>query len=197
MSFDLMSMFLLGQSDQVVRSPWWWTLLLLCIALPIPAFLGHKLAQSLRMKDYGWRLAVIFCSLACAGVIVATGRLNLGVDLKGGVILIYEIDREALRGDEDKGVRPESIDWGRLIQSITNRINPAGTKEIVVRRYGEWQIEIIIPEVQDIEIDRIKKLISTAGQLQFRIVANRTDHPDVIAAAEEQAADPLRRRSKY
>jgi SecD/SecF fusion protein len=189
MSFDMISLVLFGQADQVVQSTWWRTLLLLCIALPIPALLGIWLAKWLRMKDYGWKLAVIFCVLSSAAVIVYTGRLNLGVDLKGGVILIYEIDREALRGDD-------AIDWGRLIQSITNRINPAGTKEIVVRRYGEWQIEIIIPDVQDIEIDRIKDRISTAGALEFRIVANATDHPGIIAQAEEQAENPLLRRSR-
>ncbi len=137
MSFDMISLVLFGQADQVVQSPWWRTLLLLCIALPIPALLGSWLAKWLRMKDYGWKLALIFCALSSAAVIVSTGRLNLGVDLKGGVILIYEIDREALRGDDAAAADSNFIDWGRLIQSITNRINPAGTKEIVVRRYGE------------------------------------------------------------
>ncbi|TVS17927.1 MAG: protein translocase subunit SecD, partial [Planctomycetaceae bacterium] len=197
MSFDMISWWLLGQADQVVSAPWWRTLLLLCIALPIPALLGNWFARWLRMKDYGWKLAVIFCALSSATVVVSTGQLNLGVDLKGGVILIYEIDREALRGDDPMAADSAFIDWGRLIQSITNRINPAGTKEIVVRRYGEWQIEIIIPEVQDIEIERIKDLISTAGALEFRIVANRTDHPGIIAQAEDQADDPQLRRSRF
>ncbi len=198
MSFDMISGWLLGQADQVVSAPWWRTLLLLCIALPIPALLGNWFARWLRMKDYGWKLAVIFCALSSATVVVSTGQLNLGVDLKGGVILIYEIDREALRGEDPMAADSAFIDWGRLIQSITNRINPAGTKEIVVRRYGEWQIEIIIPEVQDIEIERIKDLISTAGSLEFRIVANRTDHPGIIAQAEDQAQsdDTTLRRSR-
>lgn len=197
MSFDMISWWLLGQADQVVHTTWWRTVLLLCIALPIPALLGNWFARWLRMKDYGWKLAVIFCALSSATVVVSTGQLNLGVDLKGGVILIYEIDREALRGDDPMAADSAFIDWGRLIQSITNRINPAGTKEIVVRRYGEWQIEIIIPEVQDIEIERIKDLISTAGALEFRIVANRTDHPAIIAQAEDQADDPQLRRSRF
>lgn len=195
MSFDLLSLALFAQADSAARWPWWWTLLLLCIALPIPALLGQQLAQWLRMKEYGWRLALIFCSFASAAVIVATGQLNLGVDLKGGVILVYEVDREALQVEGQAAL--DASQWSRLTQQIGNRINPAGTKEIVVRRYGEWQIEIIIPEVQDIEIDRIKNLISTAGALQFRIVANSTDHPDIISRAEEQAADPAERRSKY
>ena len=197
MLFDSLPFVLVAQAEEAVRSPWWWTLLLLVLALPIPAFVGMYLARSIRLKEYGWRLAVIFCSLSSAAVIVSTGRLNLGVDLQGGVILIYEIDREALQaGDQPLG-GATSIDWPRLIQSINNRINPAGTKEIVVRRYGEWQIEIIVPEVQDIEIERIKRLISTAGSLEFRIVANQVDHSHVISRAELQAEDPLARRARF
>ncbi len=197
MLFDSLPLVFFGQVEEAVRSPWWWTLLLLALALPIPAFVGMYLARSMRLKEYGWRLAVIFCSLASAAVIVSTGRLNLGVDLQGGVILIYEIDREALQAGEQPLGGATGIDWPRLIQSINNRVNPAGTKEIVVRRYGEWQIEIIVPEVQDIEIDRIKRLISTAGSLEFRIVANPVDHSHIIDRAEMQAEDPVARRARF
>jgi len=174
----------------------WWTLLRLAIALPLPWFLGYRLANYLRMKDYGWKLGVIFCALASAGVIVQAGTLPLGVDLEGGDILVYEIDRETLKEQGTQaltqGVR------NRLIEAISNRINPSGTKEIIVRQYGDWQIEIIIPKVDRREIDQIKKLISTAGSLEFRIVAkrNHAPHEYVINLAETQAQDPNKRRSK-
>ena len=66
-----------------------------------------------------------------------------------------------------------------MLQRLNERINPAGTKEIVVRRYGDWQVEIIIPDVDTNEVERIKKLISTAGLLEFRIVANSVQHGDI------------------
>ena len=71
-----------------------------------------------------------------------------------------------------------------------------GVKEIVVRQYGEKQVEIIIPEVDQREVDQIKKGISTAGVLQFRIVANTRDHSDIIASAEAMANDPVKKRSR-
>ena len=174
----------------------WWTLLRLFIALPLPWYLGHRLAVYLRMKDYSWKLGVIFCALASAGVIVQAGTLPLGVDLEGGDILVYEVDRETLKEQGTQaltqGVR------NRLIEAISNRINPSGTKEIIVRQYGDWQIEIIIPKVDRREVEQIKKLISTAGSLEFRIVAkrNHAPHEYVINLAETQAQDPNKRRSK-
>ncbi len=85
--------------------------------------------------------------------------------------------------DEDVG----DINMSDLVQALTNRINPSGTKEIVIRPYGDRQVEIIIPEVETEEVEQIKKQIQTAGQLEFRIVANRRDHDTIIAAAEDQA----------
>jgi len=198
MSLDFISSALLGQTDQAAGSQWWWTLLLLVIAIPLPWFLGHRLAKYLRMPDYGWKLSLIFCTLASAAVIVSTGTLNLGVDLEGGDILVYQVDRDAL-GEEGEQVSSLDVDWPRLIQAISNRINPSGTKEIVVRRYGDWQIEIIVPKVDRREIKQIKKLISTAGSLEFRIVAkeNNAGHARVIDAAKKQAEDPERQRSPY
>lgn len=196
MSLDLISTVLFGQG------PWWqspevMTLLKLIIAFPLPIFLGVWLAKWLRMRDYGWKLALIFCSLCVGGVFLVSFPLRLGVDLKGGVILVYEIDREALKIDDATAISPTSIDWGHLLQRLNDRINPAGTKEIVVRRYGDWQVEVIIPDVDTSEVERIKKLISTAGSLEFRIVANSTQHDAVIQTAKAQEKDPTKKRSKY
>ncbi len=199
MSLDLISTVLFGQG---AASSWWLspeviTLLKLIMAFPLPIFVGVWLARYLRMRDFGWKLALIFCTLCIGGVLLVSFPLRLGVDLKGGVILVYEIDREALKIDNSTSISPSSIDWGHLLQRLNDRINPAGTKEIVVRRYGDWQVEVIIPDVDTTEVERIKKLISTAGSLEFRIVANSTQHGDTIQLATRQAEDETKRRSKY
>src|SRR5690606_28601125 len=46
------------------------------------------------------------------------------------------------------------------------------------------QIEIIIPKADDAEIELVKQKITTAGALEFRIVANREDHAQIIEAAQ-------------
>jgi len=195
MSFDLISSVLFGQGW--LLSPEVITLLKLIIAIPLPIFLGTWLAKQLRLRDYGWKLSLIFCVLAIGGVLLVSFPLRLGVDLKGGVILVYEVDREAREAEDPGGASLRDMNWGHLLQRLNDRINPAGTKEIVVRRYGDWQVEIIVPDVDTNEVERIKRLISTAGSLEFRIVANSVQHGDAIQAAVQQADDPVKRRSKY
>ncbi len=113
-------------------------------------------------------------------------------------MLIYEIDLVASGQAARTRMRRPRLNMGDLVQALTNRINPSGTKEIVIRPYGDRQVEIIIPEVDAEEVGNIKRQISTAGLLEFRIVANTRDHQDIIALAEEQAQDPdpARRISK-
>lgn len=156
------------------------------VVFVLPFLLGRGLARLVRMPDYSFKFGVIFVSLALALMVLIRGwdwennrfDIPLGVDLKGGVILVYEVEPVQ---------QNESINMGDLINALTNRINPSGTKEIVIRQYGERQVEIIIPEVETEEVEEIKRRIRTAGQLEFRIVANQRDHERIIAAAESQA----------
>src|SRR5687767_10631433 len=60
------------------------------IALSI--VLGILFANAVRMKDYGWKIGLILSTLTVSLFIVLFGHYRLGVDLKGGVILVYEVD---------------------------------------------------------------------------------------------------------
>jgi len=104
--------------------------------------------------------------------------LSYGIDLAGGTNLIYELD-ESQRGEE-------SIDsnlMDRMVGAVTRRINPAGTKEIVVRRIGQMRIEVILPGADPAVVEETKKRMTELGSLEFSIVANRTDHENIIRAA--------------
>ncbi len=179
------------------------------LCLLVPYLVGMSAAKAVRMRDYGWKLGLMLISLLLAAEIVGrtfdweTYRfdIKLGVDLKGGVILIYEVadDAPATRAEGEEFVDPQSraqAQMGRLIGALSRRINPSGTKEIVVREYGGRQVEIIIPEVDPQEVAEIKRLISKAGVLEFRIVANPRDHADVINLAREMAEDPVLKRAR-
>jgi len=74
-----------------------------------------------------------------------------------------------------------------FVAPIVNRINPSGMNESVVRPAGDDKIEIIIADVDPAEIEEIKRKITNAGILQFRIVANLNDHEELIKAAKTQA----------
>ncbi len=191
----------------------------------VPFFTGNKLAQWIRMPDYGWKIGVILLSLVLA-IIVTTLKWppELGVDLSGGVILIYEINEEATLAvadaaasddqEQDKDQEPPwwkwfvpgagqgaafsgdvgSVDPKDMVVALGRRINPGGVREIIIRPYGERQVEIIIPRLEADEVDHIKQLIVKSGFLKFLIVANPQAgdpaHNHLVAVATGSQANP-------
>ncbi len=73
-----------------------------------------------------------------------------------------------------------------LIKALTERVDPSGTKEVSIRKFGPGQIEIIIPNAEKQELDAIERRIYTAGVLEFRITASRQfeQHRAIIEIAE-------------
>ena len=188
--------------------PWWregWAAWPIAIAtVVVPSVVSWLLARTLRVSDMWGRIAVVLTSLAVASVVIALGwPPRLGIDLKGGVILVYEVDtakqaataREAAEGEGaaadgegraagEAGVPAGRIDMDKLVAAVSRRVNPGGQKEVTVRQYGLDQIEVIVPAVDQAETDLIKRVVSSAGVLEFRITANPDDprHKQVIEA---------------
>ncbi|TWU60428.1 bifunctional preprotein translocase subunit SecD/SecF [Rubripirellula tenax] len=152
----------------------------------LPFVVGNFLAKSLKMPSYGTRFGWILLAIAASGVVLAKSRPGLGVDLRGGTILVYEMDPSKLGKGGDEGMGQVTSE--DLLEPLSRRINPSGTQEIVIRPYGEKQIEIIVPEVDQREVDRIKGLVEEAGILRFAILANQSDHSPQINLAIEQAS---------
>src|SRR5210317_1754973 len=71
---------------------WYFIVMILAAVTVIPFVLGDRLAKAFRMKDYAWKFGLILTSLACGIAVVCLGTLRYGIDLSGGVILVYEID---------------------------------------------------------------------------------------------------------
>jgi len=170
---------LFGQAAPPVDEPssslWYINVLVAVGTLAVSAFLGSYLGKKLRMPDHGWKIGVIlFSFLASIAVLTLGPSLKLGVDLRGGVILVYEVDQAK---------KPENLDMPKLIDAINRRVNPGGLKEVVIRPFGAEQIEIIDPEIGKAEVDHLKRVISSVGDLQFRILANTRDNKDLIDRA--------------
>lgn len=163
-------------------APWWqeswaaWGMTLAVVA--VPTFLAWLITRQLRVADLWGRLATVLVALAAGLVVMNLGwPPRMGIDLKGGVILVYEIDAEK---------QPEDgVSMDKLVAAVSRRVNPGGQKEVTVRQYGLNQIEVIVPEVDQAEVELIKRIVSSAGVLEFRIVANPQDprHKEVIAKA--------------
>jgi SecD/SecF fusion protein len=246
--------------------PWyqetWFGLVIALAVIILPFLIGQWWAKKLRMNDYAWRLGILLFSLTAGAVICVVGwPPRLGIDLSGGVILVYEVDQSktstvnlpsvvdqvrkelednglnaTITSNEDLGqveivlpgadpaetakveqhltkvrlsdaellveARPirggqqvlvygvrstRAVDMDRLTSSISKRVNPGGQKEVTVRRMGTDRVEVIIPQAEPAEVDLIKDKISTAGALQFRILANpgAPKHRKIIELADQ------------
>ncbi|HEY2881904.1 MAG TPA: protein translocase subunit SecD [Pirellulales bacterium] len=247
---------LLGQAlpPQAPATPWyqdtWFNLLVALAVITVPFLIGQWLAKRLRMEDYATRIGIVVFALV-AGIVVCVAGWppKRGIDLSGGVIMVYEVDASKATSVDVKGMadqvqtdltnagfetkvtaltdrnqieitlpganpaettkveeqlrktnganteltveaRPirdgkqvlvvgvkksNSIDMEKMISAISKRVNPGGQKEVTIRRMGSDRVEVIIPQAEQTEVDVVKDKISTAGALQFRILANTGD----------------------
>lgn len=134
---------ILAQATQVVPSTVWyeekWFLFVSALLiLVLPYFFGERLARSLRMPDYGWKLGLIFIAIV-AGCVIDVFRWppRLGIDLQGGVRLVYQLDQSKLR----------EVNVDKLIAAIAAEAQKAGfgSKKVEVRSLSEGQIELFLP----------------------------------------------------
>src|SRR5207253_2481311 len=87
--------------------------LLICLALIVASVaFGIMLANSMRMRDYGWKIGLILSTVTVATFIMLVGEFKLGVDLKGGVILVYEVN-EIETKQIRRGVGGDTWDMGQ------------------------------------------------------------------------------------
>jgi len=173
---------LLAQVAENASAVWWneswavWALTLSIIS--VPTFLAWLVTRQLKASGLWGRLSIVLVALAAGIVVTALGwPPRMGIDLKGGVILVYEID---------SAKQPEGgVSMDKLVAAVSRRVNPGGQKEVTVRQYGTNQLEVIVPEVDQAEVEFIKRIVSSAGVLEFRIVANPQDprHKDIIEKA--------------
>jgi SecD/SecF fusion protein len=166
---------------------------LICLGLIAASFaLGILVANAYRQRDYGWKLGLILSTVLVSTFVILFGDFKLGVDLKGGVILVYGID-EIETKQLQSGAADANWNMGQLIAVLTKRLNPTGLKEIVIRPFGNKEIEIVVPEVDPAEIERIKETIRTGGVLQFMIVASDVRDAEIFEFAKAQSEKPAER----
>jgi SecD/SecF fusion protein len=185
---------LLAQTDSVINEitaptgeqSWWasWEafvfgLLYIFAIFVLPFIIGRFIARSIRMPNMATRIGIALAVIFAAILFVVNGQLLLSIDMKGGTTLVYNIV-EAKDGEE--------INAAALASALNERIDPSGTREITIRPRGGSQIEITVPTDDPFELERIKAGITTAGQLEFRVVANTRDHDDIISLARAQAS---------
>lgn len=159
----------------------------------LPFIVSYFLSRALKMSDYSMSIGIILAAIVAAAFVVNPERFRYGTDINGGTTLVYELDKDSMGEQNSQATAKE------LVASLTQRLNPSGTSELVIRALGPDQIEIIVPNVDQLEIENTKRIISQAGILKFRIVANSFDHKDIRELAVQQASNPdpkIRRRGQ-
>lgn len=89
-------------------------------------------------------------------------RINLGLDLKGGMHLTLKVETEKL--DDNAGADAVI----RAIEILRNRIDGMGVAEPVIQRQGENEIIVQLPGVTDRE--SALRMVGQVAQLEFKLV---------------------------
>ena len=103
--------------------------------------------------------------------------LHLGLDLKGGMHLVIEVDRSKLSADEAK----DAVD--RAIEIIRNRVDQFGVAEPVIQKQGTERIVVQLPGLLDAQ--RAKSLIGQTAQLEFRLVSTIEETQRFLKKADD------------
>src|SRR5215203_2781844 len=104
-------------------------------------------------------LVIVVLLVVVSGLVVASKSTRLGLDLKGGVELVYQ----ATPTGQVKEVSGSDID--RSIEIIRERIDELGVSEPEVSRLGETEISVSLPDVTNAE--RAIDQVGTTAQLFF------------------------------
>ncbi|MCX5668622.1 MAG: protein translocase subunit SecD, partial [Candidatus Omnitrophica bacterium] len=91
-------------------------------------------------------------------------RINLGLDLQGGMHLLLKVDTSHLEGQ----AKFDACD--RAVEVIRNRIDEFGVRETSIQKQGEDEIVVQLPGVTDRE--RAIELIGKTAMLEFKVVTN-------------------------
>ena len=118
-------------------------------------------------------LAVFSLGVTGKGVTIGITRfkpwyenVKLGMDIKGGVTVIYEA-KEKEGSDFDAGIK-------RIITIFENRLSSKGYSDVSITQQGTNRIRVEIADVAS--VSDVSSLLGTPGKLEFR-----DDEGNVIA----------------
>lgn len=95
------------------------------------------------------------------------GRLQLGLDLRGGVAVMLEVAEQPVAGE---GVEERQEKLSKAIEIIGSRINAFGVAEPVIRPVGDNRIEVQLPGVSTKDNPEILNAIKKPARLDFKLV---------------------------
>src|SRR5215216_7568739 len=104
-------------------------------------------------------LLLVFGLIAASAVVISTKETKLGLDLQGGVQLIYE----GQPTPQQPQVTQDALN--RALQIMRDRVDAFGVAEPELQLLGARQIEVNLPGVED--ADRAARQVGSTAQLYF------------------------------
>jgi SecD/SecF fusion protein len=103
-------------------------------------------------------LLIVAGLLAASAAAIASKKTRLGLELKGGVELIYQA-----RPTAQSKVTPESLE--RAINIMRTRVDQLGVAQPEIQRSGPEEIDVALPDVSN--ATRAQEEVGRTAQLQF------------------------------
>lgn len=120
-------------------------------------------------KYYKWKVLLIVAVVAFSiwKAYPPQEKINLGLDLQGGMQLLLQVELDKVPVDAQKDATE------RAVGVIRNRIDEFGVREPVITKQGRDQVVVQLPGVTD--RDRAKDIVAKTAHLEFRLVSDNSD----------------------
>ncbi len=111
-------------------------------------------------------IVIALIGISIYGVYPPSQKLKFGLDIKGGLQMNLEVDRDKMQGKNEKEISDAA---DRALEILRNRVDGLGITEPVCEREGVDGIVIQLPGLTDVE--RAREVILSTAQLEFRLVS--------------------------
>jgi len=124
--------------------------------------------------DHGISTSWIVSAILLAGV-ASTWGCSFAPDINkvGGFVLVYELDET------------NSTDDSTIVEVVEQRL--ASRRGVRVRLIDGTKLEVTVPGLKSTDLHTVQDLITTAGVLDFRIVAEISKDSNLVAIHEESS----------
>src|SRR3990167_7974449 len=117
-------------------------------------------------KYFKWKVILIF---AVAGLSIYFAyppqeKGNLGLDLKGGMHLLLQVETDKVSEKHREGAVE------RAVEIIQNRIDQFGVREPYITKQGKSQIVVQLPGITD--QDRARDIVAKTAHLEFKLISD-------------------------
>ncbi len=131
----------------------------------------------------GFILLVVILLIGLSGLVIATQKTVLGLDLKGGIELVYQGKPTA----QTKVVTQDAL--SRAVDIMRERVDQLGVSQPLIQTTGNSLITVGLPDVSD--VSRAEKIVGKTARLEFYDwEANALTPNGKTVASQLQTQDP-------